>query len=354
MKNELPVLRFIAGSGRSGTTWVQDALAEANGMRAVFEPLNPYTSRIAAEYANRYLDAEDVCEDLYQFMKRAATGEMHTLWTHYRILTARLVPKSQSFASLSALRGYLDYWRRACVKVIEQPSQRSNSRTLVKCVRANLVLDWLCARFDARIVLLIRHPGAVVESQLRSAYRTWNPYPVLEGYRNSRRFLDGPLSAFSELLSAELSPPEALTLVWCIQNLVPLSQARRNGYAVVFYEELLEEPERHWPRICKTLELQAVPESGLLEVPSQQASARWDADRQFEEGYTKSYGRWRSGLDPTQLSQIQSVLERAGVKFYDVNHARPIVEAADDIIESALESVPPGRIVSLRGHQWRA
>ena len=34
-------LLIIAGSGRSGTTWVLDAVAEANQLRTKFEPLGP-------------------------------------------------------------------------------------------------------------------------------------------------------------------------------------------------------------------------------------------------------------------------------------------------------------------------
>jgi len=38
-------MKLIAGSGRSGTTWVLDALADANDLRPVFEPLHPMVSR---------------------------------------------------------------------------------------------------------------------------------------------------------------------------------------------------------------------------------------------------------------------------------------------------------------------
>lgn len=334
MNSQPFTMRFIAGSGRSGTTWLQDALSQANGLRAIFEPLNPGSSRIASKYANSYLDAADVCDDLFEYMRGAANGDMHTLWTHYRIPRYSLAPKSTNFKSISTFKRYLNQWQKACTKLIKQPSQRSNSLTLVKCVRANLILDWLCARFDARIILLIRHPGAVVESQLRSAYRTWNPYPVLERYGQNRRLLEGPLSGLGDLLSSKLDPAEALTLVWCVQNLVPLSQARRNKYTIVFYEELLEHPERHWPRICEALGLETVPETRLLDAPSQQASANWSADRQFDKGYTISYDRWRNDLDRIHHSQIQSVLERAGIQFYAVDESRPRVDGLADLSAS--------------------
>jgi hypothetical protein len=47
-------IRIIAGSGRSGTTWVLDALAEANALRPVFEPLHPLAIPQARPFAYRY------------------------------------------------------------------------------------------------------------------------------------------------------------------------------------------------------------------------------------------------------------------------------------------------------------
>src|SRR5262245_32752648 len=48
-------IRIIAGSGRSGTTWVQDVLADANALRPIFEPLHPLAVPQADPFAYRYL-----------------------------------------------------------------------------------------------------------------------------------------------------------------------------------------------------------------------------------------------------------------------------------------------------------
>ena len=46
---------IIAGSGRSGTTWILDVIAESNNLRTVFEPLQPYGVPEAQSYGYRYL-----------------------------------------------------------------------------------------------------------------------------------------------------------------------------------------------------------------------------------------------------------------------------------------------------------
>ena len=61
-------IRFIAGSGRSGTTWIQDALAAANGLRPVFEPLHPYLSDIGGRYAHRAMSADEEHAELKAFL----------------------------------------------------------------------------------------------------------------------------------------------------------------------------------------------------------------------------------------------------------------------------------------------
>ena len=43
----------IVGSGRSGPTWVQDALAQANGYATAFEALHPDAEAGTAAYAGR-------------------------------------------------------------------------------------------------------------------------------------------------------------------------------------------------------------------------------------------------------------------------------------------------------------
>lgn len=321
--NKTVALKCIAGSGRSGTTWVLDALADANGLRPVFEPLNPYTSKVGARHANRYLTGNDQADDLYAMFRAAADGDLHTLWTHYRIVGARLKPRWARFQSAKAMGQWLSAWRGSAKRFLNQPSQRSVRSTLVKCVRANLMLDWLAHHFDASIVLLVRHPAAVVESQMRAAYGAWNPFSVLEGYRENAPLMQGALARHAHLFDQDLTPIQALTLVWCVQNLVPLYQAQANGYTVAFYEELLERPEAEWRRVCQALGLDHQPTPADLEAPSQQASARWNPAQQTEEGYAAMYGRWRDSLSADDCGEIQWMLDQTGVDFYHVDDARP-------------------------------
>ena len=77
--------RLIAGSGRSGTTWILDVLTQVNGMRPIFEPLHPTAVPAAASFANQYIDPDRKMLELKQFLDGVFNGELHSLWTDYRI-----------------------------------------------------------------------------------------------------------------------------------------------------------------------------------------------------------------------------------------------------------------------------
>ena len=85
-------MKLIAGSGRSGTTWVLDSLAKANGLRPVFEPLHPHVSEVGNRYAHRALRASDPCPDLEQFFSEVVAGRALPLWTQYRRQIRWLLP----------------------------------------------------------------------------------------------------------------------------------------------------------------------------------------------------------------------------------------------------------------------
>src|SRR4030095_5695339 len=84
---------LIAGSGRSGTTWVQDTLATANGLRTVFEPRHPGGSSIARSRANLYLRRDTLDVELQEFFASVFAGTLRSIWTDYRIRPDRLRPR---------------------------------------------------------------------------------------------------------------------------------------------------------------------------------------------------------------------------------------------------------------------
>ena len=76
--NNSPII--IAGSGRSGTTWVLDAIAGSNRLRTVFEPLHPAGVPEAKAFANKHVRDDADEPDLKLFMDKVFSGKLKGIW----------------------------------------------------------------------------------------------------------------------------------------------------------------------------------------------------------------------------------------------------------------------------------
>lgn len=309
--------RIVAGFGRSGTTWVQDVLAESNSLRAVFEPLHPEHIHGAADHAHKYLLPGDRDDALRQFLAHYFFEDFHSLWADYRIVPRRLRPRLQAFTSLHRLERYLAYGFRAKANLLRYRHQRRSGLRLTKFVRANMMLGWIKKNFDARIVFIIRHPAAVVLSQMR-ILRAWKPQERIFSYRQDSRLLDEVGTDIRELLFRGLSDVEALTLSWCIENTIALRQARDNDIPVIYYEALVRQGPPEWQRILSALDLAVPPDEALIRQPSQQTWGGKDTE------LLRRYAHWMEQLDRPTALKIQEILDATGMAIYRVDQALPV------------------------------
>jgi len=307
-----PQARVIAGSGRSGTTWLLDQLATANGLRPIFEPLHPAGPADIQDLAGRYLRPDHEAPHLEQAMRRVLVGEHVGLWANARVVPRSLgrfdSPKLMAGRLIQLGRGYREYLRTR------------HGPPLVKFIRANLLSGWLAKRCSARVLLLVRHPGGVVASRLKLGSKVWaEPKQVLRAYLQQDALVRDYLSGVRGLLEGPLGPVALYTAIWCVENTVPLRLAEANGVAVAFYEKLVYSDEDEWQRLLRHLDLQARPDAGGLQHPSQQVSEELKRKR-FKPEHT---ARWMDRLGPTGCEELQRVLSAFGVEVYDAAHPMP-------------------------------
>src|SRR5439155_17907235 len=89
-------------------------------------------------------------------------------------------------------------------------------KRLVKEVRGNLLLGWMHRNFPGMpIVLVLRHPCAVVSSQLKLP---WNWHTDPEVFLSQDALMKDHLEPFREELTRVTDPFERHVLVWCIEN----------------------------------------------------------------------------------------------------------------------------------------
>jgi hypothetical protein len=197
---------FLAGSGRSGTTWVSGMINHRNAFRFVFEPFHPGKVGICKNFRRKqYLRPDDRREEYLGPAKTILTGGLRSFWTDR--FNEKLVAR----------------------------------RRLIKDIRANLLLGWMRANFPGMpIILLLRHPCAVVASRLELGWRD-----VLSETMEQE-----------ELVEDFLVPMEAERhlFTWCIENYVPLKQFGPREIHLCFYENVLTRPEHELPRLFSFLD----------------------------------------------------------------------------------------------------
>ncbi len=312
-------LRVIAGFGRSGTTWLQDVIAEANGMRTVFEPLHPDVVRGAQPFAYRFVPPEVEFPDLHFFLGQYFFDDFHSVWADYRVRWDRLLPAPRDLFSYGKLRRLMSRGRSAVDQYSRFRGQRRFSGRIVKFIRANMMLAWLKARFDARIVFVIRHPVPVILSQLREP-NVWNPHHLLARYRSDDLLLAHLDVRLKNLLFESLDDIEAHALSWCIENSCALEQARDSGILVVYYEDVLRNGMQEWQKIIDALELDNLPLDAVIARPSQQA---WG--KRADAGVVSQYDYWLDSADRSLLEKTQRILDVAGINAYRSDTAVPVI-----------------------------
>ena len=321
-KNEKPFL-IISGSGRSGTTWVLDVVCESNGLKPVFEPLHPDFVKQSKEYSDRYVRPEMDFPELKKYMNRLLSGRSNNIWTKYRIPTDELTPtlsKISHFDQLYRLGSqYKTLWRRA-----RDYRKYDQYRFCIKFIRANLMLTWLATQFHSKIVLLVRHPGAVVSSKINRPGEQWDfhgPFQqrILRQYRTDERFQADFLHQYDEIFDRELSEAEGHTILWCLENALPMKNAAKYGIKVVFYEKFLVDPVNEFNDIIQFFELKRKPDISLIHRPSQQASKDYSATKETSGQLTN----WANKLSEKQLSEIDNILSYFQISVYSTSEPLP-------------------------------
>ncbi|MCS4047514.1 hypothetical protein GGQ04_002662 [Salinibacter ruber] len=172
-----------------------------------------------------------------------------------------------------------------------------------------MLLPWMVERFGVRAVYMIRHPCAVVASQLRhgnwdEVEKSFCDHPVL--------FAEYPhISTVFENIQRQ---DEILAFNWAIQNFVPLIylQDFPDAFIATTYEQMHEERMKEVTRLFRELgeELPSRAES-MLNQPS--ATTKNEATSQHSQA---QLAKWRRHLSETQINRILSVTHEVGISLY--------------------------------------
>ena len=277
---------LLAGSGRSGTTWVSEIINFDHRYRYMFEPFHPDKVPSSRAFGPMTYLRPDARDDK-------------------RLAVARSVLGGQLRA------GWVDRYNKTWL---------SKGR-LVKDIRANLFLKWLSLNFPGMpVVLLLRHPLATVASRLSLHWR-----PLTDAYLSNRELVEDHLSGVAEEMAATSDPFEQQVYRWCVETIVPLRQFAKDEIHVAFYEGFVADPDREISTLFDHIGRDYDPRSlGELSVPSSQVRRRKSAIATHADPLTQ----WRNEITPSQVKRALHILGLFGLDQIYNDHPMPDANAA--------------------------
>lgn len=208
---------LILGSGRSGTTWLAEALARHSASRLVFEPFHPLWSP-GSEDLRLFLAPDDVDRGMESLTDRALAGRMR--------------------------KRQLDQ-----IKV----TRLSRSR-IVKDIHSTNLLPWYARNYaEVPLMFTVRHPIATARSRQRfgSFYGLAAYLETADGRADAER---SPVARWLPAYDEHRAHPDDLVRLvaeWCIENAYPLSWSADGRVALVFYEAAVLDPVPELTRLAE-------------------------------------------------------------------------------------------------------
>lgn len=285
---------WVAGSGRSGTTWLGQTLAAPRGVAFLYEPLHSWFASFPPDLDPAITDAGD--------RPYLAVDARNPSWHRY----------------IGHVLGGWGFTRRTLLaerRLHEVPGAAwralAGTRLVVKAIRSNLMLGWLTRNFDVRVVLLVRHPCATVASQIGRAWGTKRN--VVEVFLRQPALRADHLRDDLETLTPEVldTPVKRLAARWAIETRVALREAERNPRVLpVTYEDLLQEPQPWLERIFAFLDWTLSPGDWRAVLARHRASAEGALP------VAQRLERWRMRLPEAEAEDVLRVVRSLGVDLY--------------------------------------
>jgi len=286
--NKIPVILYC--HPRGGSTWLMEILKHVPTYSVLWEPFNPASNSFANHARFDKFNINELTKEQLVYAQMVL---------HRKILSPEFIGPQRTFED--AVR------------------QITSQRLVLKCVKSNLIRDHLYSLRPHKSVFLLRHPCAVIASQLT--------HPDLEECRDDellrntcRQIInrsDTPEN-WQEIWDSIHTREEMLAFVWGARSLIPLQGNKNSDRCLIFYERLVTVPEDELKRLFLYLK-DPIPEAAYAQLNVPSATSRSDSHIvQFKNPLTA----WKYRLDARQVLEILNTTRRMGDCFY-TNAIRP-------------------------------
>lgn len=274
---------LVAGSGRSGTTWLMSVLSSARGVQPIFEPLYPAASPRAHRLtgfrghdrrflSSHYLRPGGDYPEWERFLGDALTGKIRSYWTDFE--RASVFP----------------------------------SRFAIKLIRANLMLGYIHDHFRPSIVYITRHPCAVVNARIGLGWRS-----TVADILRQDALVEDHLRPHVDRIAMETDPLGTHAVWWAVENLVATTELATRPHYRLAYEELCLRPVELARDLAEWLEIRLPRRLEPIVRRPSRLSRRTQSELTVEERLSL----WKEQLDADGQRRVLSWARRLGLEEYD-------------------------------------
>lgn len=281
---------FLAGTGRSGGGWIAETINQRNEYRYIFEPFHPKQVPWVKPFpARKYMRPDDEDPEFFALARRIVTGRIRHPWTE-RFNTRFIV-----------------------------------NQRLIKEDFGNLMMKWLHVKFPGMpLILLLRHPCAVALSYVTHGFQG-AVGPLLE----QEKLVEDFLHPYADEIRQARDTFERAIFLWCVETLVPLKQLRPDEVHIVFYENMVREPETEVGKLFTYLGKKSEDiDIERLKRPSLTArkvsSAAWTGEDRVD--------AWRKKVTAAQRQRAQEIVARFGLDRIYGDGPMPLVQGAQEVM----------------------
>ena len=273
---------LIFSTARSGSTWLAGLLASPFRYRLLFEPFHPENVPGASLVADHYFHPDAIPEEAGKFIHSALTDQIECDW---------IAQSSNRRLNMHRWR----WWPKVCI---------------IKCIRGNLLIPVLRNLYNNQlpIIVLVRHPGAVVESMLRVNF-PWT-YDLSTLFEQDQFFetYNLPVDLFLQNIH---DPVGQLTTRWLIENLYLFNHADQLGIKLLFYEDLIRDPVGQVTQLCEEFELKVYDK---LDEKVNKPSYTTHPRSPVKKGEIKA-NSWQTRMKASDVEKIEKILDSVGFKY---------------------------------------
>lgn len=278
-----PLQNFLIFSDpRGGSTWLSELIQKITNTAIIWEPLaiNKVNTFNQLNFGWRqYIPEGENWQEAKEAFEKVFKGQVLNCWTTYATNSKELIEANQ---------------------------------LLVKFCRGNALLPWLTNQFNFKYkpIYLIRHPFAVVSSQLKQG--GWDC--SFQGFQIPKTPYNEIYSKHSEYLKSLRHKEEALTATWCITNQIPLQNKRNNQcWLTLNYEELLLNPKKSLERILDEWEI----DYNLEKLDFIKASKTTIKGSPIKGISQLEF--WKHSLNKEQIARMNDVLNYFQINAYSID-----------------------------------